>query len=78
MAHATHLKTLPADLSAPAFVSAWRTRALIIGAVFGVIGIILAFLGNAWVTIRLPASAPLLAAGLHDHASASRSAAWRC
>src|SRR5271156_1160512 len=47
MAHATHLKALPADLSAPSFVSAWRTRALVIGAVFGVIGIILAFLGNA-------------------------------
>ena len=46
MAHATHLKTLPADLSAPAFVSAWRTRALTVGAVFGVIGLILAFLAN--------------------------------
>ena len=46
MAHATHLKTLPADLSAPAFVSAWRTRALTIGAVFGVIGLILAFLAG--------------------------------
>jgi len=47
MEHATHLKTLPADLSAPAFVSAWRTRALTVGAVFGVIGLILAFVGNA-------------------------------
>ena len=46
MAHATHLKTLPADLGAPAFVSAWRTRALTIGAIFGVIGLILAFLAG--------------------------------
>ena len=46
MAHATHLKTLPADLNAPAFVSVWRTRALTVGAVFGVIGVILAFLAN--------------------------------
>ncbi|HZD50617.1 MAG TPA: hypothetical protein VE178_17875, partial [Silvibacterium sp.] len=46
MAHATHAKTLPADLNAPAFVSAWRTRALIVGAVFAVLGIILMFLAN--------------------------------
>ena len=46
MAHATHAKTLPADLHAPAFVGAWRTRALTVGAVFGVIGVILAFLAN--------------------------------
>src|SRR5277367_5273511 len=46
MAHATYAKTLPADLNAPAFVSAWRTRALIMGSVFGVIGVILAFLAN--------------------------------
>ncbi len=46
MAHATHMKTLPADLSAPAFVSAWRTRALTVGAIFGVIGLILAFLAG--------------------------------
>jgi hypothetical protein len=46
MAHAIHAKTLPADLSAPAFVGAWRTRALTVGAVFGVIGLILAFLAR--------------------------------
>jgi hypothetical protein len=41
MAHeshaATHAKTLPADLSAPAFVDGWKTRALMVGAVFSVI-----------------------------------------
>ncbi len=47
MAHAIHAKTLPADLNAPAFVAAWHTRALVVGAVFGVIGIILALLGHA-------------------------------
>ena len=46
MAHATHLKTLPADLNAPGFVNVWRTRALTVGAVFGVIGLILAFLAG--------------------------------
>ena len=30
MAHESHTKTLPADLSAPAFVGRWRTRALLI------------------------------------------------
>ncbi len=37
MAHETHAKTLPADFGAPAFVDGWRTRALIVGAVFSVI-----------------------------------------
>ncbi len=46
MAHEYHERILPADLSAPAFVNGWRSRALIIGAVFSVIGIILGFLAN--------------------------------
>jgi hypothetical protein len=37
MAHETHTKTLPADLSAPAFVGGWKTRALVTGLVFSVI-----------------------------------------
>ena len=47
MAHGHHAKTLPNDLGAPAFVNAWRSRALIVGAVFAVLGIILAFLANS-------------------------------
>jgi len=47
MAHETHAKTLPADLSAPSFVDGWQSRALVVGAVFSVIAIILAFLGQA-------------------------------
>lgn len=47
MAHATHAKTLPADLSAPAFVDAWKTRAVMIGVVFAIIAVILGFLGQA-------------------------------
>ena len=52
MAHetqsATHgAKTLPADLSAPAFVDSWRSRALMVGAIFSVIAVILAFMGQA-------------------------------
>jgi hypothetical protein len=46
MAHAIHAKTLPADLNAPAFVAAWRTRALTVGGAFGVIGLVLAFLAG--------------------------------
>ena len=42
----THAKALPADLSAPAFVDGWKTRALMVGAVFSIIAVILAFLGQ--------------------------------
>ena len=43
MAHVSHAKTLPADLSAPAFVDVWRMRALIAGVVFAIIAAGLAF-----------------------------------
>lgn len=44
-----HAKTLPADLSAPAFVDKWRKRALVIGVVFLIAAIILGFLsGDHW------------------------------
>ena len=43
MAHDIHANSLPADLSAPAFVDGWRTRALAIGLVFSVIAAGLAF-----------------------------------
>src|SRR5579863_4261878 len=46
MAHEIHAKSLPADLSAPAFVDGWKTRAFLVGAVFSVVAIILAFLGQ--------------------------------
>ncbi len=51
MAHdshtAPHAKALPADLSAPAFVDGWKTRAFIVGAIFSVIAAILGFLAQA-------------------------------
>lgn len=47
MAHVSHAKTLPADLSAPAFVSAWQSRALIVGVVFSIIAAIFAFLDGS-------------------------------
>ncbi len=47
MAHVTHSRTLPADLSAPAFVDGWRLRSLVVGVIFSVIAVILAFLGEA-------------------------------
>jgi hypothetical protein len=42
-----HAKTLPADLGAPAFVNAWKTRALVIGGVSLVVALILALAGAA-------------------------------
>jgi hypothetical protein len=47
MAHENHAKTLPADLSAPAFVDVWKTRAVLVAVLFGALAVILAFLGQA-------------------------------
>jgi hypothetical protein len=47
MAHDTHLKPLPAELGAPAFVDGWRTRALMVAAVFAVIAAVLAVLDHS-------------------------------
>jgi hypothetical protein len=51
MAHdnnpASHAHALPAELGAPAFVDAWKSRALVVGAVFAVIAVIFGFLGQA-------------------------------
>src|ERR1700737_3270437 len=46
MAHELHHhpKTLPANLDAPPAVNSWRLRALIVAAIFGLIGVVLAFL----------------------------------
>src|ERR1700754_260885 len=46
MAHGHYEKTLPADLSAPDFVNGWRSRALMVGGAFSILGIILGFLAN--------------------------------
>jgi hypothetical protein len=43
MGHEAHAKTLPAELGAPAFVDAWKMRALITGAVFTLIALVLAW-----------------------------------
>src|SRR3569623_88621 len=51
MAHethgASHAKTLPADLSAPAFVDGWRARALIVAAIAAVVAVVLALVGQS-------------------------------
>jgi hypothetical protein len=47
MAHETQAKTLPADLSAPAFVGTWQNRALMVGVISSVIAVVLALLGQA-------------------------------
>ena len=43
MAHESHTKTLPADLSAPAFVDGWRRKAVLVGGIFSVVAALLAF-----------------------------------
>jgi hypothetical protein len=47
MAHVSHAKVLPADLSAPPFVKAWRARALMIAVLFTVVAVVLAFLDGS-------------------------------
>ncbi len=47
MAHEIHAKTLPADLSAPPMVDAWKMRALIVGLVFSVAAAGLALLDGS-------------------------------
>lgn len=46
MANAYFSKGLPSSVNAPAFVDAWRRRALIVGLVCSAIAVILAFLGQ--------------------------------
>jgi hypothetical protein len=46
MDHAPHARTLPADLGAPPVVDVWRTRAIIAGAVFSVLAVLLALLDH--------------------------------
>ncbi len=43
----SHARQLPAELGAPAFVDGWRNRALMTGAIFSIIAVILAFLGQS-------------------------------
>jgi hypothetical protein len=43
----SHAKPLPTELSAPAFVDGWKNRALMVGAVFSIIAVILAVLGQS-------------------------------
>jgi hypothetical protein len=47
MAHTSHARILPADLSAPPVVDQWRTRALIVGVVFSLIAALLAVLDHS-------------------------------
>jgi hypothetical protein len=44
---ATHAKSLPGELGAPAFVDGWRNRALLVGVVFFAIAVVLAILGQS-------------------------------
>ena len=47
MAHESHAKALPGDLSAPVFVGGWQTVAFMVGAGFSIVAVILAFLGQS-------------------------------
>ena len=44
MAHETHARQLPADLSAPAFVDSWKRRSLLVALLFAVVAAGLGFM----------------------------------
>ena len=44
---APHARTLPAELGAPLFVDAWKTRALMVGGIFAVVAALLALLDHS-------------------------------
>ena len=44
MAHEHHAHSLPAELNAPLLLNAWRRRAMVVGAIFAVLSIVLALL----------------------------------
>ena len=44
MAHEHHANSLPSELNAPLLLNAWRRRALVVGAIFAVLSIVLAVL----------------------------------
>src|SRR5271154_3372493 len=44
MAHEHHANSLPSELNAPLLLNAWRRRALVVGAIFAVLSIVLALL----------------------------------
>ena len=44
MAHEHHANSLPSELNAPLLLSAWRRRAMVVGAIFAVLSIVLAVL----------------------------------
>ncbi len=44
MAHEHHANTLPSELNAPLLLNQWRRRAMVVGAIFAVLSIVLALL----------------------------------
>ena len=44
MAHEHHANSLPSELNAPLLLNRWRRRAMVVGAIFAVLSIVLAFL----------------------------------
>src|SRR3984885_14984537 len=44
MAHENHANSLPSELNAPLLLNAWRRRAMVVGGIFAVLSIVLAFL----------------------------------
>src|SRR5580658_8336073 len=44
MAHEHHANSLPSELNAPQLLNQWRRRAMVVGAIFAVLSIVLALL----------------------------------
>ena len=53
MAHEHHANSLPSELNAPLLLSAWRRRAMVVGAIFAVLSIVLAVLAATVVLTAL-------------------------
>ena len=50
MAHGHHANSLPSELNAPLLLNPWRRRAMVVGAIFAVLSIVLAVLAAPSIT----------------------------
>ena len=51
MAHEHHANSLPSELNAPLLLNSWRRKALVVGAIFAVLSIVLALLAVLSVAV---------------------------
>jgi hypothetical protein len=73
MAHEHHENSLPAELNAPLLLGTWRRKAMIVGAIFAVLSIVLAFLAAT-----VDHDGCVLICSATPFAGALPLVAWRC